>query len=578
MKRYAFILVALFAAFACSKEIDVVIAEPEIANQAGFEEGVRTVHFTASLVQTKAQFGEAQNGVRPTLWTDNDSELKLSMNYGTATTALVTPSQDYTSAEFSANIDFTGVSGTCNFYAVSPASAAQALSPSREAWKVSIPCEQTPTASSVDESSIIIAAASSAEASSINDVSLNFYHLTAYGRMSLKNFSLASDETIQAVELTFGTPVVGDWYWKCEEEQGVHTLINYGASSTITINTSSTSDIWFGCAPVDVSEDLLVVSVYTNKGVYEQLTQFATNRKFTAGQVAVFSVDMDGASFTAAGSGGSGTGSFSLVTDASTLQAGDEVLIVYTAGAKALGALNTSGNFRDPVDVSISNGSIATEGSATVLTLEAGSTIGTWAFKDGSNYLASQSTANNYLRTSTSITANSSWAVSITNDGLATIQAQAGDRKYLLYNPSQPRFTCYDSADKSGMKKVSIYRRTSGGGGASADPLLSESEYGCYLGTGLTWTLNAGTDQVTRFYDQYGFETYTLINPSEVEELEIYGYKNSYVKGDGNISITVNWRRGTTTVLSQVYKMTIIKEEGPKVWLSDGTHGVIIKK
>jgi len=276
---------------------------------------------------------------------------------------------------------------------------------------------------------------------------------------------------------------------------------------------------------------------------------------------------------------GSGTGAFTLVTDASTLHAGDEVLIVYTAGAKALGALNTSGNFRDPVDVSISNGSIATEGSATVLTLEAGSTTGTWAFKDGSNYLASQSTANNYLRNSTSITANSSWAVSITNDGLATIQAQAGDRKYLLYNPSQPRFTCYDSADKSGMKKASIYRRTTTGGGtAQADPLLSESEYGCYLGTGYTWTLNAGSDQVTRSYDSNGVQTYTMIDPSDVEELEISGYKKSKVKGD-SFEITVSWRKGASILLSQVYSVTLIKEEGPKVWLSDGNgNGVIIKK
>jgi uncharacterized protein involved in tellurium resistance len=63
-----------------------------------------------------------------------------------------------------------------------------------------------------------------------------------------------------------------------------------------------------------------------------------------------------------------------------------------------------------------------------------------------------------------------------------------------------------------------------------------------------------------------------------VEELEITGYKKVYVKDGSNISISVNWRRGTSTVLSEVYTMTIIKEDGPKVWLSDGTHGVIIKK
>ena len=63
-----------------------------------------------------------------------------------------------------------------------------------------------------------------------------------------------------------------------------------------------------------------------------------------------------------------------------------------------------------------------------------------------------------------------------------------------------------------------------------------------------------------------------------MEELEITGYKKGYVKGDGNIPISVHWRCGMVTVLSQDYTMKIIKEDGPKVWLSDGTHGVIIKK
>ena len=576
--RAALFGAAAFAVFACGREIEV-----KIADQVGNDVIVNTdpsawvVRFHGVQSETKAQFGDAENGAYPTLWTANDSEVKLSLNYGSAVAADVNRSNDNRSATFDATFDFTSVTAPYVFYSVSPASAAQALSPSRESWKVTIPCEQTPTATSVDEAGIIIAATSIPydDVAEVSDVDLFFEHLTAYGRLSLANLALSQGETVSAVELTITTPIVGEWYWNTSGS----SIVDYGASSTLTINTSRTSDIWFACAPVDVSDEVLVVSVYTNTGVHKQETLFPDNCQFTAGQAAVFSVDMSGAAFTAGTGTSSGSGSFQLITDASTLAAGDEMLIVYTDGNKALGALNTSGNYRDPVDVSISNGSIASEGLATVLTLEAGSTTGTWAFKDGSNYLASQSTANNYLRNSTSITANSSWSISITNDGLATVQAQAGDRNYMLYNPSQPRFTCYDSADKAGMKKVSFYRRSAGGSGqASADPLLDESEYGCYLGTGLTWALDAGAEQVTRDYGTNGVQTYTIIDPSEVEELEIIGYKKSYVKSD-SVTVTVCWRKGSNLVHSDAYRVTLVKEVGPKVWLSDGAgKGFIIKK
>jgi len=569
MKKSLLLFAAALAVASCTAEMDFDPVMPE--ESATEASGIRTVHFNAIQTDTKAQFGTPVNGSYPTLWTANDQKVKLSLNYGSAIEADVTPTSDFSNASFDAEFNFSGVTGPYTFYSVSPSSAAYALSPSREAWKVRIPCEQTPSASSVDEAGIILAASSIefADAVDIQNVDLQFCHLTAYGRMSLSNLNLASGETVSAVELTATTPIVGDWYW---ETSGT-TITDYGASSTLTINTSRTSDIWFACAPVDVGGEMMYLRVYTSKGSYEQIVEFPSGRSFVAGRTAVFTVNMSGADFTEAGSG-TGTGAFELVTDASTLQAGDEVLIVYTAGSKSMGA--SAGNYRNPVDVTISNGAIASTGDAVVLTLAAGSTSGTWALKDGSNYLTSPSSGtNNYLLNSSTVSANSSWSVSITSAGAATIVASAGSRTYLRYNTNNPRFSCYQSSSVNNTVTPSIYRRTSASAGP--DPLLAESAYGCYLGTGYTRTLDAGIDQVTRSYDQYGFETYTLIDPSDVEELEITGYKRGYIKGDG-FPVTVNWRRGTTTVLSQNYSMTIIKEEGPKVWLSDGTHGVIIKK
>ena len=539
--------------------------------------GVHTVVFNALQGSTRAQFGELENGQWPTLWTDNDSELKLSLNYGGAQTAAVSPSEDYRSATFSAEIDFTGTASPYTYYAISPSSAAKALSPSREAWKISIPCVQTPTAGSVDEAAIIIAASSASfnGSQAVGNVDLQFEHLTAYGRISLENLPL-TDEALQAVELTTSSaPFVGDWYWKCDASSEGHELIDYGASSTLTINTTRCNDIWFGVAPVDMSNQIVVVRAMTDKGVFEKMIEFPDGKKFEAGQCAVFSVDMSvDTDYTAYGSGsGGGTGAFTLVDDASTLAAGDEVLIVYSEAFKALGPASSS--IRSAVDVSISNNAIASEGEATILTLSEGNSSGTWALNDGSGYLASVASGNS-ISTVSSVNYNASWSISIIG-GVARIVAQAGGSTLLQYNISSPRFTCYKTT--SNMTDASIYRRSASGGGISAnDPMLARTNYGCWLGTDLEREYNPGTDQVTRSYDEDHKLTYTLINPSTVEEIEIGGYARGLVKGDPCL-VTVRWRRGRTTVCSGSYPMSVIKEDGPKVWLSDGIgKGVIIKK
>ena len=537
---------AAFALFACSRE--------EIPGQAGNDEGIRTIQFRALPLATKAQFGAENNGCWPTMWTDNDTELKLSLNYGTALAAGVTPSQDYQSATFSATIDFTGISGPYTYYAVSPASAAMALSPSREAWKVSIPCEQNPTAGSADEDAIILASSSASysTAAEAEVIDLYFNHLTAYCCMSLDSFTLAEGEMVTAVELTTTTPIVGDWYWKCSDGQ----LTDYGASSTLTLNTSRTSGIWFACAPVEVGDEALVVDVYTNLGVYEQLTAFPENSRFTAGEVAIFTIDMTGAEFTATGSGGGNnpvTVSMDTFTSVSGYVNGDEnVSYEATQGAAQTAPVVNNSEIRI-----YQNGGLLTitaNNGKTITSVTIGSSMATSVqvrYDDGG------------FGSSNSITAGGTYSTGTISATTVVFKCTGTDKSHRLYLNSL---------------SVTYAGSGSGGGDSSADPLLSETNYGCYLGTGLEWEYNPGTDQVTRSYNEYGFETYTLINPSTVEELEITGYKRGYVKGDGNIAVSVNWRRGTTTVLSQNYTMKIIKEDGPKVWLSDGTHGVIIKK
>ena len=560
-------VVASLALMACHDTI-----EPDRAPEKNKEEApclVKTILFQADELSTRTSFGEKEDGSYPTLWTENDSAVRLALNFSEAGTAGIIPDAGYRTASFQADIDATGKEAPYTFYAVSPASAATALSPSREAWNISIPCTQTPLEGSVDEAAQILAAASAPSETLPDQVNIHFNHLTAYGRFSLRNLALG-EARVEAVELTATTPFVGNWYWDCHEG---HALTDNGASSTLTLCTSRTEDLWFACAPVDMSGQIMVITVFTDQGAYVKEIEFPENRKFTAGRIAVFTVDMAGIEPSA------GADEFRLVKDASMLKAGDEVIIANSDYTKALGAQQQGNNaYRQAVSVTVQNEVMTNTESASVLTLAAGSSEGSWAFHASDGYLATDT--KNSMKAISSIQDKSSWTVSITGEGNATVMAlsSSANTPYLRYNSQAPRFSAY-GANSSVQGTVALYRKTVvPSGPVLADPLTEESDYGCYLAAG-TWRYTPGTDQFVRSYDAQGVQTFTLLGPDDLKQMEISGYKKSYVKGD-QVNLTVTWRTGFTKIVTGVeYKMTVVREEGPKVWLGDGSgHGFILKK
>ena len=531
----------------------------------------KSIDFHAVEMSTKTAFGPGEDGVFPTLWTANDSHVKLALNYTEAAEVPVVPDEGGRTASFTADIDGSGTQSPYTFYAVSPATAAKALSPSRQAWSISIPAEQTPLEGSPDEAAQIIAAASAASSALPGSVDLHFNHLTAYGRMSFSNLELNGAE-VQKVEITATTPLVGDWYWNCN---GDHELADNGASSTITLNTSRTSDIWFACAPVDLSGEIAVFTVYTDQGALVKEVEFAQGRSFQAGRIAVFSVNMEGITTTAPASD-----KFELVTNDTVFQVGDEIIITNDDSKYALGSLSTGQTpYRNSVTISVSNGVVTDAGQAEILTLDNGSTDGTWALRASDGYLSTTSKKNS-LGVNAAITATSSWTISIDNDGTATVNAKAGSSYRMMYNKSNPRFSCYgDNTSVDGPLK--IYRKGGAGqaGPVAENPLCTESLFGMYQGSSSTRKYTAGTDQYLRQYAADGVQTFVILNPANKEQLEITGYKRSLVKGD-IATITVSWKKGKSTVInSKTYPVKLVKENGPVVWLADDKgNGFIIKK
>ncbi|MBQ3243270.1 MAG: chitobiase/beta-hexosaminidase C-terminal domain-containing protein [Bacteroidaceae bacterium] len=151
----------------------------------------------------------------------------------------------------------------------------------------------------------------------------------------------------------------------------------------------------------------------------------------------------------------SGAGETTLVTDASTLAVGDQIVIVASDYDYALSTTQNDNN-RDQASVTKDGNNITYGANVQIITLEEGNVYGTFAFNVGTGYLYAASSSKNYLRTNANLDDNGSWTVSVT-DGIASIIAQGSNtRNMMQYNQSSSIFSCYAS-DKP-QKDISIYK------------------------------------------------------------------------------------------------------------------------
>ena len=146
---------------------------------------------------------------------------------------------------------------------------------------------------------------------------------------------------------------------------------------------------------------------------------------------------------------------YALVTDASTLKAGDRIMIV---GGNSVAMGEQKANNRGTVGVSIVDDVIvliSDAQTATMITLE-GSSEG-WYFKTSDGYLYAASSSSNHLKSEAEADDNAKATISIDDDGSATIIFQGSNtRNDLRYNSTNDLFSCY--ASSSSMAKPSIYR------------------------------------------------------------------------------------------------------------------------
>ncbi len=442
------VIAAASAIFACNKTSFI----EETNTEPGF------VQFSAGPI-TKTVFGTPAGSTVPTLWTDA-YKVAISLNLATAkqsTTPVV--SGGGTSASFSAEISDDS-SGDYNFYAVSPYNAVQGINSSYKSILINFPTAQTPSATSPDELAQILYAKRAEGSTFPTSVSMTFSHISAYGKIGeLKNLALSGGETVQSVSLTAPQNWAGRFYYYAEDHDTnvAGDIVANSASSTITINTSSTTDIWFGCAPVDLGGQDVDVVITTNLGTFSKTITIPAGKKFQSGKVAVFNIDMNGIAR-------SSLENYTRVDDISDLTVGSEVIIVAKDSDVAI-STTQNGNNRAQAGVTKSGTTISSPGAdVQVFTIENGNKAGTYAFYTGSQYIYAASSSSNYLRSENVLSNNSSWYISIAGDGEATIKAVGTNtRNILQYNSSSSVFSCYGTASQAA---VAIYKKDGTGSGA----------------------------------------------------------------------------------------------------------------
>ena len=230
------------------------------------ETSVKKVHFSAKSANpsTKTAFGDKTEAGYPTVWTENE-KVSISLNFGSAKQADVTPSADGKTASFTATIDNDqNQSGEYTFYAVSPASAAINWSANNNSVQVEFPANQTPTLKSVDEGAHIMSAKSATFTTfpeETTPVSLSFSHIAAYGKFQFRN--LPETVTITSIDLSAEEFIAGRYFFSVED--GSFTANN--ASKIVTldvdeleIDKNNTTDFWFSIKPVNLENKTLKVS------------------------------------------------------------------------------------------------------------------------------------------------------------------------------------------------------------------------------------------------------------------------------------------------------------------------------
>ena len=449
-----------------------------------------TVQFTSEPLETRVAFDARDGHQYPTLWKEGDKvAVDLFSDLNKNFTAQPTVSADGKTITFTGSV--TGAAEKDRFFAISPAGSVLSRNNTYKHWNLAVPASQTPTALSPDPDAMLVWAQSDEFTAVPENISLTFKHVTAYGNLSFYGFNLG-DAKLEAVSLSSSVKFVGRYFFfladatKDGKDYKAGDFQENAPSGDLTINTSTTENIWFSCFPFDMSGASLKVTAITDKGTYTKDITLPDGFKFESGKVTTIDVNMAGIELVK-------PVTYKRITSESQLKAGDEVILAAMAvhpttyvplgdfaitnqqksNNRAAAAVTVTGSDEDEICDPAAN--------IEIFTVEAGATAGTWSFKatktPGYIYAAAtKESSANWFRTAE--TAGSidnfdlrrSWTVTF-NESYAKIQSQLVTLQptwatVLQFNtneavktPPNLMFSCYVDGKYPAFGGMDIYKK-----------------------------------------------------------------------------------------------------------------------
>lgn len=420
MKRIVLILSALAVAASASISCQKV-TEPEVVNYgkhqvrfvANIDEETKTVlagdH--VNWVSTdESLFHVFENGIPAT----EESYVEISDDGSVATITAIFPDTEETEFTYTAFVGEVNSTG-----------------------KPQVKDEQTPTSVSFDPNADILIAKpiTTDDQSESLDMQFQFKRLVSINKMTIQG--IQSGETIQKVELLGDKAFISSFFTDNDEGKTPGTV----AASTKLLKINTNQDVvYFVTGPA--SQVTPTITVTTDKATYTKT--FARPIDFTANTLHSFKVAFSADNRKVADV------SYVLVKSINDLSAGDVIVLGCSKEGKAAGPMGT-GKFLTSVDATIedevleSAGAIpitlGKEGDAWTLTTDEG-VIGATAAKA----LSIDPNAQGYIST---------WDITISTDGNASITSTKGGYGTIGYNASSPRFLNYASAQTA----IQIYKK-----------------------------------------------------------------------------------------------------------------------
>lgn len=295
MKFFGIIAVAAMSLTACENDIN---------EQVNNEEGV-TVEFYAE-APSRTIFGDNLEGSYASSWTGNETVL-FSLNEGTTMPTAKTVAGN--TANFT--VTFTSTTATSgSIYAFSPKGyytnssvsackggfTSSSLNANYKNAYLVVPSTQKPTENSVDEAAHPLLAVKSYSDGVPASATLEFQHVLAYGKMTIKDFV---GNGIKKIQLDFPTDIAGTGCYCYYAKKSSFEVgdIDKANIKTITIDGADITNntYWFGVVPTGKLSGSIILTI-TDKDdfIYKKELNVANKLSFDKGKVSTFTVSMNG--------------------------------------------------------------------------------------------------------------------------------------------------------------------------------------------------------------------------------------------------------------------------------------------